>query len=111
MGEILLISTIQNGVNKVGTVLESVYSLVMSLCSHDIIIIHSINSSMLTGLNCSKMPGFWMVEHQLVVTSTIGSIPTHLFKSCNYIQNVFLDSYKCFFFDSYCGITQLYSTL
>ena len=33
--------------------------LVMSFCSRDVI-------SRLTGLTCSKSPGFWMVEHQLV---------------------------------------------
>ena len=26
-----------------------------------------INVSRLTGLSCSKVPSFWMVEHQLVV--------------------------------------------
>ena len=38
-------------------------SLVMSLCSRDVI---TMNGSRLTGLTCSKAPGFWMVEHQLV---------------------------------------------
>ena len=37
-------------------------SLVMSLCSRDVITI--------TGLTCTKVPGFWMVEHQLVLTVT-----------------------------------------
>ena len=37
--------------------------LVMSLCSRDI---NTLNGSTLTGLTCSKAPGFWMVEHQLV---------------------------------------------
>ena len=27
---------------------------------------HTFNGSRLTGLTCSKAPGFWMVEHQLV---------------------------------------------
>ena len=40
-------------------------SLVMSLCSRDVITIHW-NGSRLTGLTCSKAPGFWMVEHQIV---------------------------------------------
>ena len=40
-------------------------SLVMNLCSRDVITIH-LNGSRLTGLTCSKAPGFWMVEHQLV---------------------------------------------
>ena len=40
-------------------------SLVMSPCSHDVITIHGYGSK-LTGLTCSKAPGFWMVEHQLV---------------------------------------------
>ena len=26
-----------------------------------------MNGSRLTGLTCSKAPGFWMVEHQLVI--------------------------------------------
>ena len=26
-----------------------------------------LNGSRLTGLTCSKAPGFWMVEHQLVL--------------------------------------------
>ena len=39
-------------------------SLVMSLYSRDII---TLNGSRLTGLTCSKAPGFWMVEHQLVL--------------------------------------------
>ena len=40
-------------------------SLVMSPCSRDIITIHrmAVNLQVLT---CSKAPGFWMVEHQLV---------------------------------------------
>ena len=29
------------------------------------------NGSRLTGLTCSKAPGFWMVEHQLVITIII----------------------------------------
>ena len=41
-------------------------SLVMNLCSRDVITIH-LNGSRLTGLTCSKAPGFWMVEHQLVM--------------------------------------------
>ena len=32
----------------------------------DVITIH-LNGSRLTGLTCSKAPGFWMVEHQLVL--------------------------------------------
>ena len=40
--------------------------LLMNLCSRDVITIH-LNGSRLTGLTCSKAPGFWMVEHQLVV--------------------------------------------
>ena len=36
-------------------------SLVMSLCSHDVITIRS----RLTALICSKVPSFWMIEHQL----------------------------------------------
>ena len=39
-------------------------SLVMSLCSRDV---NTLNGSRLTGLTCSKAPGFWMVEHQLVL--------------------------------------------
>ena len=42
-------------------------SLVMNLCSRDVITIH-LNGSRLTGLTCSKAPGFWMVEHQLVLS-------------------------------------------
>ena len=41
-------------------------SLVMSLCSRDVITI-IFYGSRLTGLTCSKAPGFWMVEHQLVI--------------------------------------------
>ena len=59
-------------------------SLVMSLCSRDVITI-IFNGSRLTGLTCSKAPGFWMVEHQLVyndlqsifTTTTIGSLGYH----------------------------------
>ena len=40
-------------------------SLVMSLCSRDVITI--LNGSILTGLTCSETLGFWMVEHQLVL--------------------------------------------
>ena len=40
-------------------------SLVMSPCSCDVITI-LLMGSRLTGLTCSKAPGFWMVEHQLV---------------------------------------------
>ena len=47
-------------------------SLVMNLCSREVITIH-LNGSRLTGLTCSKAPGFWMVEHQLV-TSNLPSI-------------------------------------
>ena len=36
-------------------------SLVISLCSR-----YTFNGSILTGLTCSKVPGFWIVEHQLV---------------------------------------------
>ena len=43
-------------------------SLVMSLCSRDVIT-NTFNGSKLTGLTCSKTPGFWMVEHQLVETT------------------------------------------
>ena len=43
-------------------------SLVMSLCSCDVITIH--NGSKLTGSTGSKAPGFWMVEHQLVSGAT-----------------------------------------
>ena len=42
-------------------------SIVMSLltrCHYN-----TINGSRLTGLTCSKVPGFWVVEHQLVSTS------------------------------------------
>ena len=42
-------------------------SLVMNLCSRDVITIH-LNGSRLTGLTCSKAPGFRMVEQQLVYT-------------------------------------------
>ena len=45
-------------------------SLVMNLCSRDVITIH-LNGSRLTGLTCSKAPGFWMVEHQLVIQLVI----------------------------------------
>ena len=37
------------------------YSLVINLAH-----VMSFNGSRLTGLTCSKAPGFWMVEHQLV---------------------------------------------
>ena len=40
-------------------------SLVISLCSRDVITIHS--GSRLAGLTCSNAPGFWMEEHQLVI--------------------------------------------
>ena len=40
-------------------------SLVMSICSRDVIT-NTINGSRLTGLTCSKASGFWMVEYQLV---------------------------------------------
>ena len=42
------------------------FSLVMSLCSRDVITIHSMEVRRLTDLICSKAPGFWMVEDQLV---------------------------------------------
>ena len=51
-------------------------SLVMSLCSRDVITV-TIDGSRLTGLTCSKAPGFWMVEHQLahvVVTTCLLNI-------------------------------------
>ena len=47
-------------------------SLVMSLSSCDIITIHSMEVDG-TDLTCSKAPGFWMVEHQLVVTKISGT--------------------------------------
>ena len=43
------------------------------------------NGSRLTGLTCSKVPGFWMVEHQLVIAlnhtprrriDTLSKVPT-----------------------------------
>ena len=39
----------------------------MSLCSRDDITIRQLNDNGLTGLTCSKVPGFWVVEHQLVM--------------------------------------------
>ena len=42
-------------------------SLVMNLRSCDVI----TNGSRLTGLTCSKAPGYWMVEHQLVHTTKV----------------------------------------
>ena len=39
-------------------------SLVMSLC---LCHYNTFNGNRLTGLTCSKVPGFWMVEHQLVL--------------------------------------------
>ena len=38
-------------------------SLVMSLCSRHY---NTLNGNRLTGLTCSKAPGFWVVKHQLV---------------------------------------------
>ena len=43
---------------------------------------NTLNGSRLTGLTCSKAPGFWRVEHQLVdeVTSwpqLMSATPTH----------------------------------
>ena len=48
-------------------------SLVMSLCSRDVITIHLMAVD-LTGLTCNKAPGFWMVEHQLVRVKFIGRL-------------------------------------
>ena len=54
-----------NGLNqRINVVCVAMCSLVMSLYSRDIITI--LNGSKLTSLTCSKAPGFWMVEHQLV---------------------------------------------
>ena len=53
-------------------------SLVMSLCSRD-----TLNGSRLTGLTCSKAPGFWMVEHQfvnLMVSSQTNLLDLSMFK-------------------------------
>ena len=41
--------------------------LVMSLCSCDVITIRGMAVRRLTGLTCSKVPGFWIVEHQFVI--------------------------------------------
>ena len=45
-------------------------SLVMSVLSwrH----YNTLDGSRLTGLTCSKAPGFWMVEHQLVTEAIDG---------------------------------------
>ena len=43
------------------------YSLVMSFAHVTYVItIHGMAVRQLTCLTCSKAPGFWMVEHQLV---------------------------------------------
>ena len=53
------------------------YSLVMSLCSRDVIT-NTLNGSRLTGLTCSKVPGFWMIEYHLVFLSFLSHIFLHM---------------------------------
>ena len=44
-----------------------------------------MNGSRLTGLTCSKAPGFWMVEHQLVL---IYNAPINVFPTTVTVANI-----------------------
>ena len=47
----------------------------------------SLQYNQLTGLTCSKAPGFWMVEHQLVHGQVMFKLKAHLLPQLHITSN------------------------
>ena len=60
------------------TIVRGDFAVIKQLIPLSAVITNTLNDSRLTSLTCYKVPGFWMVEHQLVFSVVTMNISAHI---------------------------------